>query len=347
MDKLIKKIIDNIKSFLKDPLFLCRWEDQWYSRRCNDNRLSVDVKRSWRKRKPDIYKGDSRMFVEDIYAGIMPFMIYRGEREKYPVKTEPQISHEQEQMLAQAISGREYTFELEDGICEFIRNTTHSLFIDGVVFYEIVYQRNETGDIENFSMEHIPPFRLFKFWNNYYQFVLWDDAKDSRIRVQIAKIPAENILRIDFPKEYGGKRDLFIALRRMWQLSKEITPEFQIQAMSKNEDTGFDFEEYTRAKYLEIAKITKAFGWNQRQRSDNYITEYYSMFRFLREKKLEAIIRTLVISKLNEILNRPPLNLNIKIRMENLFTPEDVEKQKALLEKGDVKFVDIFNALKI
>jgi len=346
MNNFIKKSKEIITSFLRDPLFLRRWEDRWHSRPRNNNQLSIDV-RSWRKRKPYSYRGDGHMFVEDMYTGLMPFMHYRGEREKYPVKVEPQISREQERMLAQALSGREHAFFLGDGICEFVRDTAHSLFIDGLVFYEIILQRNSDGNVESFSLHHIPPFRFFKFLNNYYQFVLWDDAKDSRIRVQIAKIPAKNILRIDFPKDYGGKRRLFNVLKRMWWLSQEITPKFQMEAMEKNKDIGFKLEDYVKTKYLEIAKLVKGFGWNQRQRSDNYITEYYSMLRFLREKKLEAAIRELIIAKLNEILNQDPLNLGIKVTMDNLFAPGDVDRQKELLEKGEVKFMDIFNALKI
>lgn len=344
MNKLIQKIKNILKSFLRDPFFLRRWEDPWYSRRRNNNQLSIRT--SWRKRKPYTYKGDGHMFVEDMYTGLMPFMIYRGEREKYPASTKPPSS-EKEQLIAQGISERNYPRFLGDALCEFVRDTAHSLFIDGVVFYEIVYQRNSSGDIENFSLEHIPPFYLFRLGKNYYQFVLWHEAKESRIRVQIVKIPAEKVLRIDFPKEYGGKGGLFNMLKRMWKLSKEIMPKFHMQAMNKNEDIGFNLKEYTKTKYLEIAKITKEFGWNQRQRSDNYITEYYSMLRFLREKKLEAVIRGLIISKLNEVLNRPPLNLNTEVVIGNLFTPEDVDKQKLALEKGNVKFMDIFNALKV
>ena len=120
-----------------------------------------------------------------------------------------------------------------------------------------------------------------------------------------------------------------------------------MDSMGKNENIGFDLNEFSKVKYLEIAKLTKEFGWNQRQRSDNYITEYYSMERFLRGKKLEAAIRTHIIEKLNEALNHSPLNLNAKIVMENLFSVHDVEKQERLLKEGNVKFTDIFNALKI
>ncbi len=346
MNNFIKKAKESIKTFLKDPLFLRRWEETWHSRPRNDNQLSVRISGRHR-RKPYPYHGDSHMFIEDMYTGIMPFMIYRGEREKYPAKIEPVQTPQKQRLIASGISQREHTYYVEDAICEFVRTTAHVLFSDGVAFYEIIYKRNEAGEIESFDFELLQPFYLFRFWKHYYQVVPWWEAKESRIRAQIVKIPAEKILRIDFPKQYGGKRKIYSLLKRLWQLSKELVPEFQMEAMGKNENVGFDLNEFSRAKYLEVAKLTKDIGWNQRQLSGDNITEYYSMIRFLRGKKLEAAIRQEIISKLNEALNRPILNLGVKVAMENLFSVEDVEKQEALLREGDVKFMDIFNVLKI
>lgn len=346
MNNFIQKTKEFIKSFLKDPLFLNRWEEPWHSRRRDDNQLSVRIS-GRRRRKAYPYYGASHLFIEDMYTGIMPFMIYRGEREKYPARIEPVATPQKQRLIASGISQRDYTHFLEDAICEFVRTTAQVLFSDGVALYEIIYKKNEAGEIESFGFELLQPFYLFRFWKNYYQVVPWWEAKESRIRAQIVKIPAEKILRIDFPKRYGGKRKIYALLKRLYQLSKELIPEFQMQAMSKNENIGFDLDEFSRAKYLEIAKLTKKIGWNQRQRSDKYIAEYYSMVRFLRGKKLEAAIRTHIISSLNETLNRSPLNLNANIVVENLFSVQDVEEQEKLLKAGNVKFMDIFNALKI
>lgn len=345
MNNFFIKIKESLKSFWKDPLFLKRWEEEWYSRPRNDNRLSVRITaRNRRQLYP--YYGDSHMFVEDMYTGIMPFMLYRGEREKYPTRVEPSSS-EKQRVIADGISGRGHHIFLADALCDFVRTTTHVLFQDGVAFYEIVYKRNEAGAIESFELELLQPFYLFRLFRNYYQFVPWWEAKESHIKVQIIKIPAEKILRIDFPKQLGGKRKTNQVLERLWQLSKELIPKFQMNAMEKNKDIGFDLKEFSKAKYLEIAELTKNFGWNQRQRSDDYITEYYSMLRFLRGKKVEAIIRKEIISSLNKALNGSLLNLGVSIIMENLFSVEDVKKQEKILKDGNVTFMDIFNALKI
>lgn len=346
MNNFIKKIKESTKSFLKDPLFLRRWEEPWHSQRRNDNQLSVRISGRHR-RKAYPYHGDSYVFVQDMYKGIMPFMIYRGEREKYPARFEPTTTPERQRIIVEGVSNRDHTHFLEDAICEFVRTTANVLFSDGVAYYEIVYQKNETGEIESFGLELLQPFYLFRLLKNYYQIIPWWEAKESRIRAQVIKIPADKILRIDFPKQYGGKRRLLSLLKRLYQLSKELIPKFQMDAMGKNENIGFDLDEFSRAKYLEVAKLTKKFGWNQRQRSDKYITEYYMMLRFLREKKLEAFLREHIIGELNKALNCSPLNLGVKVVMENLFSVRNVVEQERLLRQGDVAFMDIFNILKL
>lgn len=336
---------ESLKSFLKDPLFLHRWEDSFYSRGRDDNQLSVRISGRSR-RKPNSYNGDSHMFIEDMYAGIMPFMIYSGEREKYPTRIEPNFP-EKKRIVANGISGRSHRSLLGDSLCDFVRTAAQVLFSDGVVLYEIVYQQKDSGEIENFDLELLQPFYLCRFLSNYYQFVPWWKAKESNIKVQVIKIPAEKILRIDFPKQFGGRKKIQRVLRRLWQLSKELIPKFQMDAIGENKQIGFDLNEFSRTKYLEIAELTKYIGWNQRQRSDDYITEYYSMLRSLRKKKLEAIIRNEIISKLNDALNSSPINLGVTIFIENLFSVEDVEKQEKILKEGNVTFMEIFNALKM
>lgn len=346
MNNFIQKIKEALKSFIKDPLFLRHWEESWYSSRRDDNQLTVRISGRHR-RKAYPYHGDSYMFIQDMYTGIMPYMIYRGEREKYPARLEPGTTQQRQRMIVEGISHRDHTHFLEDAICEFVRTTAHVLFSDGVAYYEIIYQKNEAGEVESFGFELLQPFYLFRFLRNYYQIIPWWEAKESHTRVQIIKIPAEKILRIDFPKQYGGKRRHYQLLKRLYQLSKEFIPKFQMDAMAKNENIGFDLDEFDRAKYQEVAKLTRKFGWNQRQRSNKYITKYYQMLRFLREKKLEAFLREYIIEELNKALNRPPLNLGVKVVMENLFSVRDVEEQEKLLKKGDVAFMDIFNSLKI
>lgn len=166
MNNYYQKIKKQFNTFLKDPLFLRYWEHPWHSQKKNDNQLSVFIS-GRRKRGIYQYYGHSSMFIEDMYVGIMPFMHYKGESEKYPTKIEP-YSRENERLVADGLSNNSYPSFLGDELCDFVRTASHTLFQNGVAIYEIVYKKNNKGEIESFDLKSITPFYLFRFFNNYY-----------------------------------------------------------------------------------------------------------------------------------------------------------------------------------
>lgn len=347
MNSLIKKIIEKIKPFLQDPFYLKKWESSDYGYHLADsNRLSVRVS-GYMRRDSYSYKGDAFMFTQDIYAGIMPFMHYRGSREAYPVRVIPE-NKEKEQMICEGISDRGNAYFIEDALCDFVRKTAQILCTDGAVFYEIVYDKDENRQIESFEFKTIRSKYFFSFFGCYYQIIPWWEARRSHTKVQIIKIPKDKVFYIEIPSQLGGSRKLKKIIKRLWKLSKEIIPKFQMEAMEKDKSIGFDIDKFSMVKYLETARLTRDFGWSQRQRSESSsITEYYLILRHLRTKKTEALIREKIILELNNVLNGSLLNLGVEVNMDNLFTTEDVEKQRAILRKGNVTFVDVINAIKI
>ncbi len=343
MNKYFKKINYSLRAFLKDPFLLRKWDqpDYYRNRGHNENKNQFSFRSLRNRRQRYHYNGTSSMFIEDMFSGIMPFMIYSGAREKYSTKVEP-VSPDKEAIIAHGLSGRRHRTALGEGLCDFVRDTAHTLFQDGVAIYEIIYKKNESGKIESYGFESIDPYCFYRFFGSYYQFISWADAKASHTRVQVIKIPKEKILFIKFPKEFGGRRRINKILKRSWKLGQEIIPKFQMDTMEKQENIGFDLKEYMEAKYLEIATLTKELGWNQRQLSNNHITEYYALLRLLKQKKVEAIVREMIFAKLNETLNGPVLNFGTQVSMNNLFTVSDIDKRIKKLKEGNVKFMDLF-----
>lgn len=345
MKSLMEKIPAALRRFLKDPLFLRRWEEEWYHHQGQQtNQISLRIMPVGRGTYA--FNATSHMFIEDMYLGIMPFLIYSGEREKYPATTEPR-SPLKERMVAEGISSRGYNQFLGDALCDFVRNAMHTIFQRGLAIYEIVYEKDAHGETMSFDLQWMQSSYLFKLFGNYYQVIPWWVARRSHLRVQILKIPAEKILRIELPRQYGGKRGLQRILRRLRALGEQLIPKFQMKALENNEQINFDFKAFTRAKYLETAHLTSGFGWNQRQLSGDNITEYYSMIRYLRQQRMEAEMRHLIISTLNDALNRAPLSLGVQVSIANLPGLVQIRQQEEAIRSGSVKFIDIYNAVKI
>lgn len=285
------KIFSKIKNFLKDPLFLRKWEApcsyniQW-------NGLALRVIGNGGDRK-DNYSPDYIVFVQDMYTNLMPYQ----DKGEHSIEILPK-AESKEKLIASGISGGTYSMSLYDSVSEFIRTTAQSLFQNGVVFYEIVYKVNTSNEIEDFGLVFLESRYLFKFLSNYYQIIPWWVARRSRIRAGIVKIPCSKILRVDMPKQLGGAKKLKKILKRLVKMGKEIYPQFNFKALEKNENIGFDFNEYLRFKFLEKVQLTKLFGWNQREK-DDFLTEYHFMTNYIRHKRAQLLVRNTIIDSVS------------------------------------------------
>jgi uncharacterized glyoxalase superfamily protein PhnB len=114
-----------------------------------------------------------------------------------------------------------------------------------------------------------------------------------------------------------------------------------MKAMEKNESSGFNFEQYHREKYIEIAQLTRRLGWNQRKTRDDDSLEYYTMHRHLMFADSQAVLREHILKKVNHALNGTIVDAKVEIVVENLLTEDDVKAEFERLRKGDLEFVEL------
>lgn len=332
------KLLQKIKNYLKDPLFLSKWvfsyghKKEGLAERIPENRLGRYV-----------YNGTARMLIEDVYASIMPFTHVRPQKDGFSITIDVD-DKKKKALIAEGLSNREYRVFLDDAVSEFIRMGALSLLNDGVNYYEIIVNKNKNGEIEKFDLNSIGSSHIFRWFNNYYQIVTWRIAQKYHLKVEVIKIPKNKILKINFPKELGGRRRLLKIMKRLWWLGKEITPSFQMDAMKENKDIGFDLNKYAETKDIEIDKITKIYGWNHRGSLEKRVLEHYSLYRYLISKKVQSILRRVILDKINEALNGPELNLNVKIIINGLPDERSIDDLQQKLKHGGIEFMEIFKA---
>ncbi len=348
MNKIIKKIADLTQAFFEDPFYLNHWNDSSMHHPRDRDRLSVRLPWEYRRKTDNYNSYYSRMFLEDLNLGIMPFLSIANNRTKYPVSICPH-STSKERLIAEGVWNRDYQ-PIADALWDFVEESAHIIFSEGEVLYEIVCKKNDRWETTSFSLELLENKYLFCFWKKYYQIIPWWVAKAWHIRAWINKIPSERVLKIGFPKKIASKNKIKNILARLTFLSKDLViPDFQKKAMENNNSnyTGFDLEDFAKYKYLEVAQLTNNFWWNQRDYSSKYITEYYSITRLLRKKMIEASVREEVISKLNEAINDTLLDLKVTIIAENIFSIRDVAIQEEKLKNGSVEFTKLLEDLSI
>lgn len=322
---------------LKDPLFLSKWVVSDYIRGVEQGRTTVWVNGGYKTLVGD-YGGELFMFLQDMHQGIMPYTRVRGG--SYAASLLP-TNQELEQIITEALSERGNRRELRDALEDFIRRATQSLFFYSETFYEIACERDADGKITKIEFFDIYPPSMKKVFGQYFQIIPWSAAKHARIKAGIHRIPKERILYIEYPKQLGGKGALRKIVKRLATISKTIMPDFQMKAMEKNENSGFNFEQYHREKYIEIAQLTRKLGWNQRKIRDDGYLEYYEMHRHLMFADSQAILRQHILEKVNQALNGTIVNAKAEITVENLLTQDDVKAEFELLRKGDLEFSEL------
>jgi len=344
INSVIKLIKEKITPLLKDPLFLGKWVSSWEIR--DENRITTRVSGGGYRRIDNKYRGDLYMFTEDMYQGIMPFNYVRKNGTQFEVTIEP-YDGAVESNIAEVLDKRGYRQDLRESLCDFIRNVAQTLFFYGRDIFEIVYDKDSNGKINNFQFVSVYPQSIKRIFGRYYQVIPWWVAKRSRGRAGIKRIPKNKIMIVDFPKELGGRRALRKIIGNLSRLSKDLIPEFQMEAMKDNRNIGFDLSQYVRSKYIEKAQLTRMFGWHQRKIPDDEILEFYSIYRHLRYAYSQAVIREHILDALNRTLGESVLNLPYKIIMTGIPTSKDINHELEIFYKGELKFTDLFNRTSI
>src|SRR5689334_9211168 len=105
-----------LSPFLKDPLFLCKWERSYHSD--DSNRISAQVNgHGYRWLGHNNYQGKLYMFVEDMHQGVMPFTSIRHEGQEFVAKLEPERLDE-ETLVTKSLNRAGYSRDLADGVSD-------------------------------------------------------------------------------------------------------------------------------------------------------------------------------------------------------------------------------------
>ncbi len=166
-NKLLSVWHKQLKPYLRDPLLLSKWVSE-YSRQSETGRMTVWVNGGYKTVVGRDYGGELFMFLQDMHQGIMPFR--SSGSVSYTARLEPSNSGH-EQVITEALSDRDYRHHISEGLDEFIRHTTQSLFYYSETFSELYCERDsEDKNYQNRVLSHLPTEHE-KFLGQYFQII--------------------------------------------------------------------------------------------------------------------------------------------------------------------------------
>lgn len=273
----------------------------------------------------------SKMYYEDWYGGIIPF-VYQ-DTTKFKVVVSPASTTESAMLLFSR--GRDHNENNEAIISGFLSEAVQLLIIDGSATFEIVEIPESPGTHALLSVVT----DSLEFLNDI---VIQSVPKSSYGEAKSISLSKEQVFTINAPTWIEGEQGFSLIIKNLIKESKrDSTPVNHFQMTSQGQKSYFNFSDFRQAQEVRVLNLTKQSGWQGRTLYDARITEYYFTIRFLRFTYNCFRLREYLIDQLNAILLPQLKKLGScidSISIEGLPKPEDILEVQRKLEKGEIGF---------
>lgn len=293
------------------------------------------------------------MLREDLLNNVLPWQDYKGKKFSFNIThNDRTVDDETEsKKLLDIIIHNLPSHNLNvnstytEHLTGFIRGAIDEIFPFGEAFYEIKCERDKRGSIIKFGMIPIYPPSVRHTLGGYIQIIPRSVAKKYGVQRGIRYIPKNQILHIKPPKQLGGKQGVCRIVKRLISLDDKERAIISFLSKSLCNDYNINIKNTHLLTYLDTARITKPYGWNQREylSGEHNTLEYYEIYRSLILAKSSAYLRETIITLLNKALNNSYLRANLKVSIRGLNTVSDVDTlMYELKENKKKKLMDIW-----
>lgn len=269
------------------------------------------------------------MFTQDVPSGVMPIGGRADKQKNFAVSLVG--SNEDREKALQLIGeiGRYDRHGIAETVCDAINEIVRHLAWEGCAAYELIHGNDGSQHIWGFTSR-----RLWKLPGFFLQAIPrgdWDLWKKK-----VVVIPASRIWYLEMPSALGGRKGYISVLKRLRRFN-HLGPEFWRKSLEHGDRSGeFDFQRYVRNSEIYYGQVTKKWGWNRRDWSQERCTEFFTFYKMLRFKRAQAMLREHVVAELNGLFVR--LGIKCELQVTGLQTSEDIQQTELELAEGRITF---------
>lgn len=224
--------------------------------------------------------------------------------------------------------------EVAEIIDEFIRFVAGDLAIKGVSFWEIA---NATGQ------RHIEDTAPVLVWISGDVQERQQCIRQSRTRLDetscdetTVDLPKKKAAIFWLPEHLGPPSAQRRSLEVLEQAST-IMPRFcDGISGAENNESGFQYKDFTSAQFGAIAKAMRSWGWMSNVQTLEYVTEFYSVINRLKFHQALAYLRSDIVCEMNTILKQ--VGIETKITINGLLTADEISDLTSKVRKGSISF---------
>lgn len=271
------------------------------------------------------------MFREDVYLGVMPI----GGRSRIYPDFSVQIHGNEAAtkcLISLLVSLIDYGYyDLPELLCEAVERIAADLTWHGCAVYEIVIENN---NFQSISLSGFTLHGLLKVPGFYIQLV---PVRDWRLLKKLfAIIPSSCVWKIAIPSILGGYKGYKKMITNLARFDRPGPGFLSADLEARQQTPGFNFMDYVRKKEIFDAYVTRSWGWDRRDSSLDYQTEFFLFYRRLTFAWAKAVLREHIIDEFNQLLQR--LEIQAKIVITGLPAPEDILQAREDLISGKIQF---------
>lgn len=262
----------------------------------------------------------------------MAVMPIGGRTEKHKDFAVSVVGNAGDQEKAQQLIGEIGRYDRHDMagmVCDAIDEIARHLAWEGCAAYELIRGADGLQHIWGFTSE-----RLWKLPGFFLQSVPrgdWDLWKKK-----VVVIPASRVWYLEIPSALGGRKGYGSVLRRLRRF-EHLGPDFWRKDLKHGvQSRDFDIQRYARNSEIYYGQVTKAWGWNRRDWSQERCTEFFTFYKMIRFQKAQAILREHVVAELNGLFAR--LGIRCELQIRGLPTSEDIRQTERELSEGRIAF---------
>ncbi len=118
---------------------------------------------------------------------------------------------------------------------------------------------------------------------------------------------------------------------------ENLGPYFWRQEMQGGKPSNdFNFQKYLRATEVYYRQIAKVWGWNRRDWTQEWSTEFYTFYKLLNFRVAQAHLREHVVLEINRLFRQ--LDIVCEIKLDGIPSAQDIRQVAQEMRDGKISF---------
>jgi hypothetical protein len=269
------------------------------------------------------------MFVEDVHLSVMPIGGRTQKRQNFTVTLHGEKEECERASNLIGEFGEFDKYDLAGMVCDAIENIAKRLAWEGRAVYEIIPDKAGVMHVHGFASK-----RLIRLPGWFLQIIPRGDWQLWGKKWVI--IPVSKIFYLEMPMVLGGYKGYKRILKGLRRFEHIGPPFWRRDLESGIQSRAFDFQRYVRSSEIYYGRITRAWGWNRRDWSQERSMEFFNFYKMVTFHWAQSVLREDITAEVNRLLSR--LSIVCEMKVTGLPTSSEILKIRRELQEGTITF---------